>query len=134
MPQKDVRVLVVDDDAGVRRALQTRLSAAGYQVDAVSCGPEALAACAVSPPQVAILDVSLPGMDGYQICERLRETVDDPIVVIFLTGTTHAGTTACSERLISQSGGDYYLAKPYDPGLLLELIDEVVQPSATPRV
>jgi CheY-like chemotaxis protein len=69
----------------------------------------------------------MPGMDGYQVCERLREKIEAPIAVIFLTGTTHAGTSSCLEQLVNQSGGDYFLVKPYDPELLVELVSKITK-------
>lgn len=126
MEQKEAtNILVVDDDQAVRQALELRLSKAGYRVHSVACGEDALLACSPEPPDVVILDVSMPGMDGYQVCERIRESIDKPIAIIFLTGTTHAGTSSCLEQLVNQSGGDYFLAKPYDPTLLVELIGRV---------
>lgn len=125
MERGEIRVLVVDDDPGVRRALLARLSNAGFRADAVAGGREALLACQSDPPQVVLLDVSMPEMDGYQVCERIRESIQDPVTVVFLTGATHGGTTSCSERVISQSGGDYFLSKPYDPELVVSLIDDI---------
>lgn len=137
MKRGSIKVLVVDDDSAVREALKVRLSAAGYPVDAVSCGEDALLACSPRAPDIMILDVSMPGMDGYQVCERLRESIDDPVAVIFLTGTTQMGASSWLEQRVNQSGGDYFLVKPYDPVLLIELIDRVAgecqAPAATPR-
>ncbi|MCG3132059.1 MAG: Transcriptional regulatory protein AfsQ1 [Phycisphaerae bacterium] len=115
-------ILIVDDDSALRRALSTRLEAAGYAVGSVASGEAALQVCEHDPPDAVILDVTLPGMDGYQVCERIRETVDRPVGVIFLTGTTHAGTSGCLPQLVRQSGGDYFVAKPYDCGVLLGLL------------
>lgn len=64
-------VLIVDDDSGLRRVLTTRLEAAGYTVGAVPTGEAALQVCEHDPPDAVILDVTLPGMDGYQVCERI---------------------------------------------------------------
>lgn len=119
-------VLIVDDDSGLRRALTTRLEAAGYTIGAVATGEAALQVCEHDPPDAVILDVTLPGMDGYQVCERIRECVARPVGVIFLTGTMHAGTSGCLSQLVRQSGGDYFVAKPYDCGVLLGLLRRVL--------
>lgn len=123
--RSDYSVLIVDDDAGIREILTTRLSMAGYACSAVASGEDALLAFSPEPPDVMILDISMPGMDGYEVCARIRETVDKPVSVIFLTGMTHAGTNSCLEQLVHHAGGDYFLAKPYDPKLLIELIDRI---------
>ena len=128
MPQIKKRVLVVDDDPGVRAGLETRLTASGYDVHSVTCGEDALLACSPIPPEIVLLDVSMPGLDGYQVCERIRNTVNSPtIAVVFLTGTTHAGTSSPLAQMVNQSGGDYFIAKPYDPQLLIELLDLISQ-------
>ncbi len=120
-----IGILVVDDDQAVRLALELRLSEAGYRVRTAACGEDALLACSPEPPDIVILDVSMPGMDGYEVCERIRESIDKSITIIFLTGTTHAGTSSCLEQLVNQSGGDYFLVKPCDSTLLVELVDRI---------
>jgi len=130
MRREDASVLVVDDDPGVRKALQVRLSQAGFKVSTVSTGEDALLACSPSPPDIMILDVSMSGLDGYQVCERIRSDIDAPaMAIVFLTGTTHAGTNSCLEQLVNQAGGDYFVAKPFDSKLLVDLLDSIVRPS-----
>ena len=131
MPRSDFSILIVDDDAGIRDVLTSRLARAGFATEAVTCGEDALLACSPEPPDVMILDVTMPGMDGYEVCERIRETVEKPISVVFLTGTTHAGTTSCLEQLVQRAGGDYFLAKPHDPRLLIDLIDRITSGAAS---
>lgn len=130
METHQTNVLVVDDDPAVRHAVELRLSAAGFRVNTVACGEDALLACSPEPPDVMILDVSMPGMDGYQVCKRLREHIEKSVAVIFLTGTTHAGTTSCLDQMVQQSGGDYFLVKPYDAELLVELVRKVSKEAA----
>lgn len=126
MPQIRRRVLVVDDDADLRAALETRLAAAGYEVRGVGCGEDALLACSPTPPDIVLLDVSMPGMDGFDVCERIRNSVDSPdMTIVFLTGTTHAGTGSPLAQMSTQSGGDYFIAKPFDTQLLLALLERI---------
>jgi DNA-binding response OmpR family regulator len=126
MPRTDFNVLVVDDDFGIRRALQERLSAAGFGVTTVPTGEEAVGLCTGTPPDAVILDVKLPGADGYQTCEQIRAVVDAPeLAVIFLTGVRHAGTESGLDQLVNRAGGDYFLCKPYDPHLLIRLLDRI---------
>ena len=125
------RVLVVDDDPGVRKALTIVLTAEGFDVQNVACGEDALLACSPIPPDVVLLDVSMPGWDGYQVCERLRDSIDSPeMAIIFLTGAALAGTDSHLAEMVTKSGGDYFIAKPYDPELLIQLLHRVVRKKA----
>jgi CheY-like chemotaxis protein len=125
------RVLVVDDDPGVRKALKIVLTAEGFDVQTVACGEDALLACSPLPPDVVLLDVSMPGWDGYQVCERLRDTIESPdMAIIFLTGAALAGTDSHLAEMVNKSGGDYFIAKPYDPQLLIQLLHRVVREKA----
>jgi CheY-like chemotaxis protein len=119
------QVLVVDDDRFVRHALSLRLEAEGFAVRSAAHGEDALLACTSPLPDVIILDICLPGIDGYQVCERIRQKLQNPVVVIFLTGTTRAGTATSLEQLVQQSGGDYFLAKPYDAEVVIQLIHKI---------
>jgi CheY-like chemotaxis protein len=122
------RILVVDDDPGVRKVLNIVLTAEGFDVQSVACGEDALLACSPIPPDVVLLDVAMPGWDGYQVCERLRDTVDSPdMAIIFLTGAALAGTDSHLAEMVNKSGGDYFIAKPYDPQLLTHLLHRVVR-------
>jgi two-component system response regulator TctD len=73
-------VLVVEDDAGVRAYLAAVLEHQGYTVIAVESGEEALAAIGTVPPQLAVLDVGLPGMDGFAVAEKLGGDV--PVIIV----------------------------------------------------
>ena len=90
------RVLVVDDDPGVRKTLRFILATEGFDVQTVACGEDALLACSPIPPDIVLLDVSMPGWDGYQVCERMRDTVAAPdLAIVFLTGAV----LTCSPEL-----------------------------------
>jgi DNA-binding response OmpR family regulator len=102
-----VRVLFVEDDRRVRRATALALEQEGYDVMEAVDGEEALAAMGDRAPDVAILDVMLPGMDGFELCREIRKSSDVPI--IFLTAKTD--TTDVVVGL--ESGGDDYLTKPF---------------------
>ena len=76
------RVLVVDDEPQIRRTLAINLRALGYQVDLAASGEEALKAAADQPPDVVVLDLSLPGIDGLQVIQGLRGWTRTPIIVL----------------------------------------------------
>src|SRR5205823_6066768 len=80
------RVLVVDDEAQIRRALRVALRANGYDVEEAETGEEALDAVATRPPDLVILDLGLPDLDGVEVCRRLREWSRLPIIVLSAHG------------------------------------------------
>lgn len=108
------RVLYADDDAGVRAALRVVLSSAGYECRGVACGEEALAAVASFGPDLVVLDVMLPDLNGFEVCERLR-TVDSSVPVLFLSAK---GDVADRKEGL-RCGADDFMAKPFDQEELL---------------
>jgi len=80
------RVLVVDDDALVRRMLTRSLAAEGFEVEHVADGGAALAAAESSAPDLVVLDVTMPGLDGLAVCRRLRSKLGDPPLIHTVRG------------------------------------------------
>ncbi len=76
------RVLIVDDEPQILRALRVALRANGYDVEEAMAGESALEAVAVRPPELIILDVALPDIDGVEVCRRIREWSRIPIIVL----------------------------------------------------
>jgi two-component system response regulator MprA len=100
-------VLVVDDDARIAAALKRTLHYEGYSVEVAEDGPVALAKAAGRPPDLVILDVMLPGMDGVEVCRRLREQRDVPIMML-------TARDATGDRVRGlDSGADDYVLKPF---------------------
>ena len=101
-------VLVVDDDASLRRMLDRTLSAEGFEVETAADGGGALVAVERSVPEVIVLDVGLPGMDGLAVCRRLRaKGVSTPIIML-------TARDAVPDRVAGlESGADDYLVKPF---------------------
>jgi two-component system response regulator MprA len=104
-----MRVLVIEDDDGVRSAIRRSLLLAGYEVLESPDGEDGLRRLALDLPDVVILDVGLPKVDGVEICRRLRST-GDRTPVLMLTARD-----AVEDRVIGlEAGADDYLVKPYD--------------------
>ena len=100
-------VLVVDDDARIAAALKRALHYEGYNVEVAEDGTVALAKAASRPPDLVVLDVMLPGMDGVEVCRRLREGSDVPIMML-------TARDATGERVRGlDSGADEYVLKPF---------------------
>jgi DNA-binding response OmpR family regulator len=110
------RVLLVDDDPAILRLLEVNFRMEGFDVDAASHGEEAIAAATAARPDVAILDLMLPGMDGREILARLRAmpaTADVPVVFLTARGRDDAPIDSASE---------IYVQKPFDT---VDLVDTV---------
>ncbi len=116
------KVLLVDDDAPARRLLGATLRAAGFDLTAVADGAEALATIATSPPEVLVLDLEMPGLDGAEVCRRLRaseRTALNQLPVIMLTGHTgEADEIACLT-----AGANDFVTKPVSRAVLVARIE-----------
>ena len=121
-------VLVVDDDATVREIVITYLTAAGHTVASAADGHEALASIAETPPELVVLDLMLPGVDGLEVCRRVRETSDVPVIMLTAKGTV-------SDRVVGlEQGADDYVTKPFSPRELVLRVDSVLRRTGEPVV
>jgi two-component system KDP operon response regulator KdpE len=110
------RILVVDDEPEIRRALRAALRPHGYEVEVVSTGNEALRAAAERRPDLVILDLRLPDMDGREVCLRLRAWSRVPVIVLSVADDERTKIAALD------TGADDYLVKPFSAGELLARI------------
>ena len=101
------RVLVVDDDRALLRALQVGLSARGHQVVVAVAGEEGLAKVALSEPDVVVLDLGLPDIDGLEVAHRIRQWSDVPIIVLSAVGLEDRKVAALD------GGANDYVTKPF---------------------
>ena len=119
-------VLVVDDDPTVREVVITYLTKAGHTVTSAADGKEALASVAQSPPELVVLDLMLPGVDGLEVCRRLRESSDIPVIMLTAKGTV-------SDRVVGlEQGADDYVTKPFSPRELVLRVDSVLRRTTEP--
>ncbi len=112
-PERAYRVLVVDDEEQIRRALRSVLQARHYVVESAASGEEAVELTAERTPDLIILDLSLPGMSGLDVCRVLREWYTGPILVL----SVRSGDADKIAAL--DLGADDYLTKPFSTGELL---------------
>jgi len=101
------RVLVVDDDETIRRTLRINLRARGYEVEEVASGRDALSTLEDAPPDLVILDLGLPDVDGVEVLRRLRRTSRVPVVVLSARHQSDDKVEALDE------GADDYVTKPF---------------------
>ena len=110
---EDARVLVVDDEAQIIRALTVNLQALGYQVDAAATGEDALKKAADHKPDAVILDLGLPGIDGVEVIRGLRGWTKIPIIVLSVREEEREKIAALD------AGADDYVTKPFGMGELV---------------
>ncbi|MFB4316517.1 response regulator [Actinomadura sp. 21ATH] len=117
------RVLVVDDDPTVAEVVARYLTRDGHDVACVADGLQALRDAHAHPPDLVVLDLMLPGMDGLEVCRRLRETSAVPIVMLTALG-------AETDRLVGlKTGADDYVTKPFSPRELALRVRSVLRRS-----
>jgi two-component system, NarL family, nitrate/nitrite response regulator NarL len=119
-------VLVADDDDGVRTLLSELFDEAGFAVLEAERGDSALALALRQPPAVAVLDVAMPGLSGYEVCHRLRRELAESVSIVMLSGVRNEPYDRVAGLLL---GADDYVDKPFDPNELLARVRRLVERS-----
>ena len=104
-----VRILTVEDDERIRTAVSLALEEEGWEVKETANGEDALVAFAQDPSDVVLIDIMLPGIDGFEVCRRIRRLGDVPIVMVTARSDSHDVVAGL------EAGADDYLRKPFDP-------------------
>ena len=124
IPERPTRILVVDDEAQIRRALTSILSTRGYKLEMASTGEEALLKAIDTPPDLVVLDLALPDRSGIEVCRELRTWMTAPILVLSVRANEADKIEALDE------GADDYLTKPFSTGELLARIRALLRRAA----
>lgn len=103
------RILAVEDDERIRSAVKLALEDEGWTVDEAESGEEAIEKFQSSNPDVVLIDIMLPGIDGFELCRTLRRTSDVPVVMVTARNDTHDVVAGL------EAGADDYLTKPFAP-------------------
>jgi two-component system, OmpR family, KDP operon response regulator KdpE len=122
--ERPVRILVVDDEEQIRRALTSILKTRGYSLDLVATGQDALLHAIDTPPDIVVLDLSLPDINGIEVCRELRTWMSAPILIL----SVHAAEADKIRAL--DEGADDYLTKPFSAGELLARIRALLRRAA----
>lgn len=118
------RILIVDDEPDIRELLNYNLTKAGFECDLAENGIQALEKIKAQKPSLVLLDVMMPGMDGIQTCEAIREDTNyNDVLIAFLT----ARSEDYSQIAGLQAGSDDYIAKPIKPAVLLSRIQALLR-------
>lgn len=116
MESKGARILVIDDESQIQKLLRVALSSHGYDVGEAATGRQGLSEAAVFHPDLIILDLGLPDMDGLEVMTRLREWTKTPVIIL------SAKEQEKDKVLALDAGADDYLTKPFGMGELLARI------------
>lgn len=115
-----MRILVVEDQDSIRRMIEALVGARGYEVTAVGTGTKAIDVAATEPPDMVLLDLMIPGYDGFEVCRRLRSdprTQSTPILIISALDDPESRAKAAA------AGATAYYTKPFSPMALLKEIE-----------
>ena len=116
------RVLVADDDADIRELVEFKLSQAGYAVQAVPDGLAAWEAFESDPPQLAVLDVMMPGLSGFDVLRKIRESDHPRVPVLMLSAKSRDSDVDTGFAI----GADDYVIKPFSPRELLHRVNTML--------
>ncbi|HEX4474738.1 MAG TPA: response regulator [Polyangiaceae bacterium] len=122
-----MRILVVEDQDSIRRMIEALISARGYKVTAVNSGTKAIDVALTDPPDMVLLDLMVPGYDGFEVCRRLRKnptTRAVPILIISAMDDPDSRTKA------ADAGATAYYTKPFSPIALLKEIERLASESS----
>lgn len=123
----DEKILVIEDDEDIRRVLQRALTFANYSAELAPDGPSGLAVARDQHPDLIILDLMLPGMDGIEVCERLHKMSDSPILIL-------TARDQLDDKIKGlDSGADDYMVKPFEIDELLARVRALLRRTAADR-
>ena len=121
---KNSHILIIDDEVQIQRALRTILTEKQFQVTIAGRGEEGLALAAANEPDLIILDLGLPDMDGVEVCTRLREWTQTPVIILSVRDSERQKVAALDH------GADDYLTKPFSTEELLARVRVALRHSA----
>ena len=128
---KEIKILIVDDDPFSRQVIRRILSNVGYEVQEAANGEEALTKASIELPNLIILDINLPDMTGYEVCEQLKLNPDTEFIPILNITATYTKNEDWAHGL--ECGADNYLIKPIDPHVLLAIVTSMLKVENTER-
>jgi DNA-binding response OmpR family regulator len=120
------RIAVIEDEATIAASVAARLRAEGFEVEVAEDGPAGVELCRSFRPDLIVLDLMLPGIDGLEVCRRLRARSDVPVIMLTALG-------AETDRVMGlELGADDYVGKPFSPRELALRVDSVLRRSGGP--
>ena len=123
MNKSNIKIMVVDDDPNIGQLIKLYLEKEGYKAECYLDGISCLEAFRNNPTNLVILDIMLPGMDGWEVCKNIRKISDIPIIMLTAKGETF------DKVLGLELGADDYIVKPFDPKELMARVKAVLRRS-----
>jgi len=118
------RILIIDDDKELVEMIRFRLEREGYSVITAFDGESGIEKAHREKPDLIILDVMMPGKDGFTVCDNLKSSADTCLIpIIFLSAKSQEE----DQKLAYQLGSQFYIKKPYDPEVLLDTIRKAIK-------
>ena len=124
---KNPKILIVDDDENIAELISLYLTKECFDTETAANGEEALQLVEVYDPDLILLDLMLPGIDGYEVCQRIRKTRDTPIIILSAKGEVF------DKVLGLKMGADDYIIKPFDSNELVARVHAVLRRSGTSK-
>ena len=121
------KVLIVDDDENIAELISLYLEKEQYDTETAGDGEEALKIIEVYNPDLILLDIMLPGMDGYEVCQQVRKTRDTPVIMLSAKGEVF------DKVLGLKMGADDYIVKPFDSNELVARVSAVLRRSGSSK-
>ena len=118
------KVLVIDDEEYIQHILNFSFGAEGYDVLTASDGEEGISKAKNERPDIIVMDIMMPKMDGYEACKRIKadpETKDIPVILLTAKGRE------ADRKLGADAGADDYVVKPFSPGRLIERVEGMIK-------
>ncbi|QOX61973.1 response regulator transcription factor [Anoxybacterium hadale] len=122
MQENKIRVLVVEDEASIRRFIKLNLETAGYEVGEAASGEDALELIETFSPDVVVLDLMLPGIDGLEVCRHIRGHTPEPLIIMLT-----AKSQDTDKIMGLELGADDYMVKPFNPFELIARIKAMLR-------
>jgi DNA-binding response OmpR family regulator len=119
------KVIIIDDDPNIRELLSVNISAAGYSIDLAENGKDGLAKIMRDPPHLIILDIMMPGMDGYELCKIVKDHPElQNVKILMLTARDDPRDKMIGKEILQ---ADEYITKPFDINVLLSTIKQLLE-------
>ena len=133
MGRRPPHILLADSHPSCCSTLKQHLEDAGYSVRTSTSGQDVILLCDIAPPDILIMDVHLPDMDGFEVCEYVRHaTRDSELTTIIVTDADDEMTRTYLGQMADYVGADYFMAKPCDGNLLVKLVDTLAREHGVP--
>jgi len=125
-PTTRPKILVIDDDRDLAQMIGLRLHALGYEASVANDGPSGINLAKKVVPDLIVLDVMMPGMDGFEVCAALKKQLGAACPKIILLSAVTSGLVVDPAAILKQSGADAFIPKPYDAPTVRAKINELL--------